>query len=125
MRRSRHSGAALAAAILASVAWADEEYPQFDAPTLRLGREVWIETCLACHTTDIAGAPEVTDAAAWAPRIEQGKEVLYRHALEGFHGPAGTEMPPRGGNSALSDDQVKAAVDYMVALVESLSGENQ
>jgi cytochrome c5 len=108
-----------------SIAVAQDEYPQFDDPTLRLGRSVWVETCLACHTSDIAGAPQVTDTAAWTPRIAQGKEVLYQHALEGFHGPSGTEMPPRGGNAALADAQVKAAVDYMIALVKNFSGERE
>lgn len=116
---------AIAALSLATIALAQDEYPEFDDPTLRLGRGVWVETCLACHTNDFAGAPQVTDAAAWAPRIAQGKEVLYQHALEGLHGSSGTEMPPRGGNPALADEQVKAAVDYMVALVENLSGEKE
>jgi|ADGO01.1.fsa_nt_gi Cytochrome c5 len=116
---------AIATFALASMAQAQDEYPEFDDPTLRLGRSVWVETCLACHTSDFAGAPQVTDAAAWAPRIAKGKDTLYQHALEGFHGPDGTEMPPRGGNSSLADEQVKAAVDYMVALVETLSGEKE
>lgn len=124
MRNVPRRGVVVAMLGLASAALAQEEYPVFDDPTLRLGREVWIETCLACHTTDFAGAPEVTDAAAWAPRLQQDRSVLYSHALNGFSGPAGTEMPARGGNSALSDDQVKAAVDYMAALVESLTGDN-
>lgn len=115
--------AALMSIAPGAAALAQDEYPAFDEPILKLGREVWIDTCLACHTTDIAGAPQVTDANAWAPRIEQGKDVLYEHALNGFHGEQGTEMPPRGGNSALTDDQVRAAVDYMVALVSNLSGE--
>jgi cytochrome c5 len=117
------SAAAAFIALLSSGAHAQDEYPTFDEPMLRLGREVWVETCLACHTTDIAGAPQVTDAAAWAPRLEQSKDVLYEHALNGFHGEQGTEMPARGGNPALNDDQVRAAVDYMVALVSNLSGE--
>lgn len=116
-------GFAVAMFGLASSALAQEAYPVFDDATLRVGREVWVETCLACHTSDIAGAPQVTDAAAWAPRLRQDRSVLYEHALNGFHGPQGTEMPARGGNPALSDDQVKAAVDYMAALVESLTGE--
>lgn len=114
------------AAVLATCALAahgQEEYPTFDEPHLRSGRDVWLGTCAACHTSDIAGAPQVTDAAAWAPRLRQNKNVLYQHALEGLHGEMGTEMPPRGGNSELSDEQVKSAVDYMVALVTKLSGD--
>lgn len=123
MARVTGTCAVLVGAILGSAALAQDEYPHFDEPALKLGRAVWVETCIACHTTDIAGAPQVTDAQAWAPRIAQGKDVLYEHALNGFFGAQGTEMPPRGGNSALTDDQVKAAVDYMVALVSTLSGE--
>jgi cytochrome c5 len=102
---------------------ADEQYPTFDDARLQAGREVWLGTCAACHTSDFAGAPEVTDRAAWAPRLQQDREVLYEHALNGLHGEKGTEMPPRGGNPSLSDEQVKSAVDYMVALVKKLSGE--
>ena len=53
--------------------------------------------------------------ADWAPRISQGKDTLYKHAIEGFNGAKGN-MPARGGSTTLSDDEVKSAVDYMVAL---------
>ncbi len=125
MRGTVNPSLAIAALSLVSIALAQDEYPQFEDPTLRLGRSVWVETCLACHTSDFAGAPQVTDAAAWAPRIAQGKEVLYQHALAGLQGPTGTEMPARGGNPALADAQVKAAVDYMIALVKNFSGERE
>jgi cytochrome c5 len=95
----------------------DEPYPEFAEPTLQQGRVIWIATCKVCHTADFAGAPKVTDKAAWAPRLAKGKDVLYSHAMQGVYGPSGTEMPPRGGNPALTDEQVRAAVDYMVALV--------
>ncbi len=49
----------------------------------------------------------------WAPRIAQGKDTLYKHALEGFTGEKGM-MPARGGNAGLSDEEVKASVDFMV-----------
>jgi cytochrome c5 len=68
---------------------------------------------VACHGAGIAGAPKYGDKAAWAPRIAQGSNVLYDHALKGFQGKAGV-MPPKGGSSA-PDADVKAAVDYMVA----------
>jgi cytochrome c5 len=53
------------------------------------------------------------DKAAWAPRIKQGNDTLYAHAIKGFQGKAGV-MPPKGGSTA-PDSEVKAAVDYMVA----------
>jgi cytochrome c5 len=54
------------------------------------------------------------DKAAWAPRIAQGPNVLHDHAIKGFQGKAGV-MPAKGGNTSLSDADVKAAVDHMVA----------
>jgi cytochrome c5 len=65
---------------------------------------------MACHGTGVAGAPKLGDKAAWAPRIKQGKDTLYNHALHGKGA-----MPPKGGNASLADDAVKAAVDYMVS----------
>ena len=67
-----------------------------------------------CHAAGIAGAPKPGNKEEWAPRIAQGDEVMYKHALEGFNGAKGS-MPARGGNASLKDDEVKSAVDYMVA----------
>jgi len=78
------------------------------------GNKVFTMSCAACHATGVAGAPKFGDKAAWAPRIAQGANVLYTHALGGFQGKAGV-MPPKGGNTSLPDADVKAAVDYMVA----------
>lgn len=85
-----------------------------DAGANDKGKSVFGKTCALCHSPGIAGAPMFGNKDAWAPRIAQGKEILYKHAMEGFTGQAGM-MPPRGGNSALSDEDIKAAVDYMVA----------
>ena len=71
--------------------------------------------CVACHGAGIAGAPKVGDKAAWAPRIAQGKDTLYKHAIEGFTGKTGM-MPPKGGQVAWPDDLVKQAVDHIVDL---------
>lgn len=76
------------------------------------GKSVYGKTCAMCHAAGVAGAPKPGDKADWGPRIAQGKETLYKHALEGFNGSKG-QMPARGGNTALSDDEVKAAVDFM------------
>jgi cytochrome c5 len=76
------------------------------------GKTLFTNTCATCHGAGVAGAPKFGDKAAWAPRIAQGKNVLYDHAIKGFQGKAGY-MPPKGG-SAASDADVKAAVDYMV-----------
>ena len=77
------------------------------------GKSVFNKTCALCHAAGVAGAPKPGDKEDWAPRIAQGKDVLYKHAIEGFTGAKGM-MPPRGGGTALTDDEVKAAVDYMV-----------
>lgn len=80
-----------------------------------LGKKVYDNACSMCHAVGAAGAPKAGDQADWAPRIAQGTDVLYQHSIEGFTGAKGV-MPPRGGFANLSDDEVKASVDYMVAL---------
>ena len=77
------------------------------------GKEVYDGACFVCHATGVAGAPKLGDAAAWEPRVAQGNDTLYDHAINGFMGTG--LMPPKGGKADLSDDDVKAAVDYMVA----------
>ncbi len=74
------------------------------------GKAVYDSTCHVCHATGLVGAPKFGDKAAWAPRIATGLETLHSVALKGMNA-----MPPRGGNTTLSDAEVKAAVDYMVA----------
>ena len=76
------------------------------------GKSVYGKTCALCHAAGVAGAPKPGDKADWGPRIAQGKDTLYKHALEGFTGAKG-QMPARGGASSLSNDEVKAAVDFM------------
>lgn len=79
------------------------------------GQETFEQSCKACHgaTSPIPGVPKLGDKADWEPRIKQGKEVLYKHALEGFTGSKGM-MPAKGGNATLKDEDVKAVVDYMI-----------
>ena len=74
------------------------------------GEEVYNGACVACHGSGIAGAPKTGDKGLWAPRIAQGINTLYEHSIKGFKA-----MPAKGGQVALSDDEVKAAVDYQVA----------
>lgn len=79
-----------------------------------VGKKVFGNVCSMCHAAGVAGAPKPGDKADWGPRIAQGNDVLYKHAIEGFTGKKGM-MPARGGSTTLSDDEVKAAVDFMVA----------
>ena len=74
------------------------------------GKKVYDSACFACHASGVAGSPKLGDKAAWAPRIATGMEALYTTSLKGKGA-----MPPKGGNMALADDKVKAAVDYMVS----------
>ena len=78
------------------------------------GAAVYNSGCMACHAAGVAGAPKVGDKEAWVERIAQGAELLYEHAIVGYQGKAGY-MPPKGGFAHLSDEDVKAAVDYMVS----------
>ena len=77
------------------------------------GKSVFDATCSVCHGAGIAGAPKAGDKAAWAPRLKQGIAALHETAMKGKGA-----MPPKGGNNALSEADVKAAVDYMVGLVK-------
>jgi cytochrome c5 len=74
------------------------------------GKAIYDATCTVCHATGVANAPKFGDKAAWAPRIQTGIDALYTSSLKGKNA-----MPPKGGNVALPDADVKAAVDYMVA----------
>lgn len=79
------------------------------------GKATYQQVCFACHGTGAAGAPKIGDKAAWKSHIAKGKPTLYKHAIHGFKGSKGF-MPAKGGRTDLSDDQVKAAVDYMVSM---------
>ena len=81
------------------------------------GTELFEQTCSACHGQGIGGAPRAGDKAAWAPRIAEGKAVLYEHAIQGFTGSAGV-MPAKGGRIDVPDDLVKQAVDHMLQLAQ-------
>ncbi|MGM0951672.1 MAG: c-type cytochrome [Pseudomonadota bacterium] len=75
----------------------------------RSGSEVYDAACTACHASGAAGAPILGDADAWGPRIDKGMETLTDHAINGFNG-----MPARGACSDCSDEEIVAAVEYMV-----------
>ena len=74
------------------------------------GKAVYSQTCVACHQASVAGSPPLGDKAAWGPRIKQGMDVLVQSVLKGKGA-----MPPKGGNAALTDAQVRAAVEFMVS----------
>lgn len=91
-----------------------ERLPMPKDPELIKGRAVWGGTCQGCHGIGAAGSPKITNRLKWASRIAKGMDALTEHAIQGFFGPTGTQMPPKGGNPKLTDDQVRAAVRFMV-----------
>jgi cytochrome c5 len=74
------------------------------------GKGIYDKTCVTCHSIGVAGAPKVGDKAAWAPRLAGGVGALVQSAIKGKGA-----MPPKGGNAALSEAEIKAAVEHMVA----------
>jgi len=78
------------------------------------GEKVYKSTCSICHKSGLSGAPRIGNKDDWEARLAQGKDLLYDRAIHGYRGSKGS-MPARGSNVRLSDDEVRAAVDYMVA----------
>lgn len=121
LRAAPLAGACAAALLFGSLAASPagaQKFPEFSDARLKQGRTVWLGNCEACHANEVAGAPLVSNKKAWAPRLAKGRDTLYKSALNGLTGPMGTQMPPRGGNDKLSDEQVKTAVEYMMAIVK-------
>ena len=75
---------------------------------LASGEQVYKAQCTACHATGVTGAPKSGNKEEWAPRIAKGMDALYKSSINGLNA-----MPPRGASTA-TDDEIKAAVDYMV-----------
>jgi cytochrome c5 len=108
--------ACLLAVIWLPTAWADGDPAHARLGTARgvleRGREVFEQTCVKCHGDETSNAPFIGDRESWEPRVEQGIQTLVRHALEGHGGPDG--MPPKGGFAQLGNEDVAAAVSYLV-----------
>ncbi len=81
-------------------------------PKLAAGKTVYDASCAGCHEAGMMGAPKPGDKAAWSPRIAKGLEAMTKNSLQGFTGKAGM-MPAKGGNAALTDEQVTNAVAFM------------
>lgn len=77
------------------------------------GKAVYDKVCVACHATGVANAPKFGDKAAWEPRVGAGKDALLTSVKNGKG-----VMPPRAGNSALTDDDISAAVDFILSAVK-------
>jgi cytochrome c5 len=77
------------------------------------GDAVFKQNCAMCHVPGLANSPKLGDKAAWAPRIALGRDALLKAALNGKGA-----MPPRAGNPNLSDEEVAAGLDHMLASVK-------
>lgn len=76
------------------------------------GAVIYDNLCKTCHATGAGGAPLMTHAA-WDGRIAQGMDTMVQHSIDGFQGNTGV-MPPRGGNPSLTDEQMRASVEWMI-----------
>jgi len=81
----------------------------FSEETLATGKMVYEKTCAACHATGLVGAPKIGDQEAWSAHIHHGVDHMVESVINGKGA-----MPAKGGNASLSDDEVKAAVGYIV-----------
>jgi len=77
------------------------------------GKAVYDSTCVACHASGVANAPKLGDKAAWGPRVATGKAALLASVKNGKGA-----MPPKAGNAKLTDEEITAAIDYMLASVK-------
>jgi cytochrome c5 len=73
------------------------------------GQKVYQAACQACHAAGVAGAPKLGDKEAWAPRIAKGTDTLFSSVNNGLNA-----MPPKGACMSCSEDDLRAAVEYMV-----------
>ena len=81
----------------------------------RSGEDVYNAACMACHSTGAAGAPRLANADDWGPRLASGVDALHN---SGVNGVPGTGMMAKGGCMDCSDEEVIAAVDYMLESVQ-------
>ena len=79
------------------------------AGAARSGSDIYASNCLACHASGVAGAPILGDVAAWTDRLSKGIETVYSNAINGIN-----MMPARGTCASCSDDEVIAAIDYIL-----------
>lgn len=95
-----------------------DDLPPGQTPEQKHGREIFTHNCVKCHVEGLGDAPLVIDHEAWAPRVAKPREELYQHAMDGFWGDVG-EMPARGDNEDLTDEELRHAVEYIVSIHSS------
>jgi cytochrome c5 len=79
-------------------------------PAAADGKALYDKVCFACHAQSVAGSPKLGDKAAWAPRLQTGTDAMVQSVVKGKGA-----MPPKAGNPALSDAEIRAAVEFMVS----------
>ncbi len=77
-----------------------------------LGEVTYQETCVNCHALGINGAPILGNKKMWGKRLPQGLPTLVEHASNGYG-----LMPAKGGNEALTEKEIQAAIEYMIAQI--------
>ncbi len=78
------------------------------------GKDIYNQACTACHAGGVLGAPKTQVAADWKPRLdEKGFDTVWQNAINGINA-----MPPMGTCGSCSDDDIKAAIEYMIEGVE-------
>jgi len=82
-------------------------------PELAKGEEIYTNACKVCHSQGINGAPVFGNEKNWGPRKAQGLDVLVKHASNGFG-----LMPAKGGRTELTEDEIRAAIKYMLSALE-------
>lgn len=100
---------AAAPAAAAPAAPAPAAAPQQAAAVNPAGEKLYKSVCFACHATGVANAPKFGDKAAWDPYIKTGMDAMVKVAMQGK-----PPMPPKGGAANASEDDIRAAVQYMV-----------
>ncbi|WP_419419808.1 c-type cytochrome [Legionella sp. D16C41] len=84
--------------------------PSEQAPTLKRGKQVYINACIICHQKGMMGAPLIGDGANWYTRLkDSGLTGLYRHAIYGYN-----SMPVKGACVTCSDNDIMAATDFIL-----------
>jgi len=85
---------------------------------LAAGKTLYESNCASCHDSGSSGAPKLGNKEAWSGRMAEGKNIMIKKAIEGIDGKIGM-MPPRGGNTSLTDEDVKTVILYMTSKINT------
>ncbi|MEE4284231.1 MAG: c-type cytochrome, partial [Pseudomonadales bacterium] len=73
------------------------------------GEKVFEQACFSCHGTGFYGAPLIGDPYDWEERLARGEAALIANTLQGLN-----SMPAKGGCATCSDEEIQAAVRYLI-----------